>query len=88
MSSTRELCMLFPQLPSSTSVFNNNLIQFKEHTVLVTLPFPFDDAMDAPDDEDAEVDHSPSIALEALLLNCSRKLSICISIVLGVLAIL
>lgn len=36
---------------------------------------------------DDEEDQSPSIAFEALRLNCSRKLSICTSMELGVLAI-
>lgn len=40
-------------------------------------------AVVADDDED----QSPSIAFEALRLNCSRKLSICTSMELGVLAI-
>lgn len=40
-------------------------------------------AVVADDDED----QSPSIAFEALRLNCSRKLSICTSMEFGVLAI-
>lgn len=48
-------------------------------------PEPADSGVVTAVDEDE--DQSPSIAFEALLLNCSRKLSIWASIELGVLAI-
>lgn len=39
---------------------------------------------DGRDDDDCDVTHSPSMAFDALRLNCSKKLSICTSIEFGV----
>lgn len=57
---------------------------WSENMFLIFGPTELADCGVVTDDEE---DQSPSIAFDALRLNCSRKLSICTSMELGVLAI-